>query len=403
MAEHALFSPSGAHQWAVCPGSLVLSRGLGNESNAAADEGTMLHAVMQDMLERGRTMEDFPNLSDEQRMVCRMCAEHVRAIPRDFVVYEVKFNFGTMMMQKHEECFGTADVVLVKNDTCRVVDYKFGYNYVDPQKNYQGILYIIGVMESLDMMGIWADNYEFEILQPRVGSGVSNGVWRVSRDELKDWIVTMRRACSAVKKADEADANCKTKEQRVSWCSTYLKTDKKACEFCKAAHLCPALEKKVKDETLAFFESVETDMDEQFRRGLTSADLARKLNDLSLIKLYVKTIEDEAMSRALNGNPPDGYKLIKGREGIRKWSDAAGIVEALEKRGYAMDEFYTEPELISPAKLQTKLASIDMSKQDAKLFVDAFTERKEGKPALVDESAPGELWERTSANDFDVL
>ena len=110
---HSLFSPSGAHRWAGCPGSIVLAGTEPEETGSSASrEGTFLHEVMQKHVQRRVPFDKFP-LDDEQRAVVTACAEYVESLPRDYALFETKVNFGKMLMQPETDTFGTADLVLV--------------------------------------------------------------------------------------------------------------------------------------------------------------------------------------------------------------------------------------------------------------------------------------------------
>ncbi len=51
MSAHAKFSPSGAHRWIPCPGSLALEAAYPNTSSKFADEGTAAHEVAAKVLQ----------------------------------------------------------------------------------------------------------------------------------------------------------------------------------------------------------------------------------------------------------------------------------------------------------------------------------------------------------------
>ena len=47
MAKHALLSPSAAHRWCNCPGSVALTKDLPNASSPYAEEGTRAHRLAE--------------------------------------------------------------------------------------------------------------------------------------------------------------------------------------------------------------------------------------------------------------------------------------------------------------------------------------------------------------------
>lgn len=403
--SHAFFSPSSAHQWAVCPGSLILSRAYEDEGNAASEEGTMLHGVMQAITEKGKTLDDFPNLDTEQRAIINECKRYVDAIPRDFALYEVKVNFGDTVLQPKEDAFGTVDLVLIRGNTCRIIDYKFGHNYVSSNHNPQGILYALGVLEALYMLDANVDTFEFEILQPRVGGeSVSNGIFTFTKSEAFNFVVDMRKACAKVKQADWRLNEVKDEDQKKKWDDEFLKTTEHGCKYCRAAAGCPALRAKMEAEVMDFMEDESKHAGVKWRSRVTTKELALRMERLDVMKQYIRAVEEEAMSRALAGDIPADYMLAEGRAGVRKWENPEAVMEELEARGYIPDEFMTEPTLMSPAQVQNLLVSIDMGKADAKAFVDSFSVRSEPKPKLVRKDAGGKPWNpanATSVADFE--
>lgn len=381
MTAHALFSPSSAHRWMTCPGSLVLSEGERDTGNSASAEGTFLHDCMQKHLEKGVPLSEF-NLNEEQLSILTECARHVSSIDRIFEAYEIKVSFGKQVGQLDEEAFGTSDVVLVyqqeEETICRIIDYKFGRNAVNPKENTQGYLYMLGMMSYLQDLGFEIDIFEFEILQPRTSGGLSNGVYTVVADALNGWADKAREACKNVEKAYADHKVIPIK----AWNENYLNATDAGCEYCRAAHKCPAL-KKMMDETVGtgalsdsqiadFFDNVEED------------DLADRLAKVPMLKRYIEALETEAMARALEGNIPEGFRLIEGRQGNRRWSDKQTVIAEMKSLGMSEYDFM-QTDLKSPAQMEKALITAGNSRDEARDIIANLVDRNPPKPSLVPE------------------
>lgn len=401
---HSLFSPSGAHRWAGCPGSIVLAGTEPEETGSSASrEGTFLHEVMQKHVQHSVPFDRFP-LDDEQRAVVTACAEYVESLPRDYALFETRVNFGKMLMQPEEDTFGTADLVLVKGDTCRIIDYKFGRRYVDPQENLQGILYIFGMVETMLMMDETIRTYEFEIIQPRAGgNSVSNGVWTVDAKDIPPYITKMRMAANRVRHA-MSDANWRDDDDYAKWCDTYLDVSEKACEFCRAAHKCPAM-RHVAEADVSSVMTPQGALAEEFPVMLANDDLAHRLSRVSVLKNYIEAIENEAMTRALAREDIPGFRLVKGRAGNRDWTDTEEAERRLSSLGYDPVQFKAPAKLLTPAQVENRLVGMDMGKKDAKALVDSLTSRGQPKPALVPVEKGGTPWDFNDdvAKEFAIL
>ena len=384
--SHSLFSPSAAYRWTQCPGSVALSKDAPSTSGEASREGTMLHKVMERHMERAQPIERF-ELTDEQCAACKACSQHVKSLPRQDSFYELKVGFGGAVAQPGNECTGTADVIQVNGTTVRVIDYKFGRRYVEPVENTQGVLYLLGARESLAIAGYEFDKFEFEILQPRVGDDVSNGVFTLTSKELDDWAQRLKKDCERVKMALEAYGNMPD----ATWRELFLRPSESACTFCPAAATCPELIAIATREAEAF--CVDEFPLEEKAKGIADDDLASRLAKLPVLKEYIRAVEEEAMRRLLAGTKVPGYMLVKGREGNREWKDEEEVLSALAHLKMNKADCMTQPELMSPAQVQNRLVAMGHTKKNARLIVDELTRRPPAKPTIASESKGGIPWE----------
>ena len=106
--------------------------------------------------------------------------------------------------------------------------------------------------------------------------------------------------------------------------------------------------------------------------SLTDEQISKILKVLPLFKPYFDSVAEYALSRALNGDIIEGYKLVKGRQGNRVWVDESAVEEAF--KGQFGDSLY-EKKLLTPAKLEKLLGK-------NKKEVEPYTTRPEAKLSL---------------------
>ena len=157
MAAHARLSPSGAHRWIACPGSLALEAEYPDDSSSYAAEGTLAHDIAGQCLEENLDPEDFLYkrfevdgfvFSVDEAMV-KHVADYMRLVrgyaEGGVLLIERKVNFSPVVGV--EDSFGTADAIIVKGDTMTVVDLKYGMGVeVSAEKNPQLMLYALGAL-----------------------------------------------------------------------------------------------------------------------------------------------------------------------------------------------------------------------------------------------------------------
>ena len=242
-----------------------------------------------------------------------------------------------------------------------VIDYKYGQGVaVDAKDNPQMKLYALGAMND------WGFAYETEqiemnIYQPRIGN-ISTDT--ISAEDLLQW----------------ANETVKPVAIRASFgAGEYIPGAH--CKFCPHAGRCPELNKlcttyvethgagRVPVQTMAPFE------------------IAEALKMIPMVELWIKRIQDSALTGMLNGNEIPGYKVVAGRSS-RQWADELEVAQTLKTHGYDMEDI-TKTELLSVAAMEKALGK----KKVAELLGDSIT-TKQGSPTIAQASDKRPAYDR---------
>lgn len=278
---------------------------------------------------------------------------------------------------------GTADAVIVAGDELIVADLKFGMGVeVSAVENKQLMLYALA---ALDKFGWSVDvGYTFlsvrlVISQPRTGNFSE---WTVSVGELLAFGKEVKMAAATTRMADAP-----------------LHASEKACKFCRAKATCPALTRAVEVATGALFD----DLSAPSRPAdCTSEDIANKMAMVKLVEDWCKALRAETERRLLAGEPVRGYKLVQGKMGNRKWSDAEEAEATLKSLRLKVEEMY-DLSLISPTTAEKLMGSGAIGPRQWKKVIPLIT-RAEGSPSVAPESdkRPA-LVVGGNTDDFDVV
>lgn len=391
-ATHAVLSPSGAHRWMRCPGSVAMEAPFPRDDNAYSREGTAAHTLAQMTFESssrkaaaflGRILEvDGHSIEVKQEMVDAVqtyvdnVLQYAGSNP---LLIEQRVPIGHVTGEKDGK--GTADAIVIEPKTLQIHDLKYGRGVeVSPEENEQEMLYGLGGLEMLDLLGDFEDVL-LVIHQPRVSSAPLE--WRVSVADLKAFAVKVCDAADTAGKAtivSEIGGNIEP----------HLVPGEKQCRFCKARAVCPALAKKVVDDVGADFEVLAT-VDEHPERkeqllevnvpNLTPDELGVKMSAIDLIETWCKAIRAEVERRLLHGDEVAGYKLVQGRMGSRAWGDKSAAEAALKAMRLTVDEMY-DKEIKSPTQIEKVLKG----KPKRWTKIEPLIVRSEGKPSVAPES-----------------
>ena len=205
MSGHSRFGASAAHRWTRCPGSVQLTKNMPNPSSVFAEEGTILHDVAGNLL---LDLENPYELTDEQRDVVDFYVNFVRQEANNAKLFvEQKFK-----LPHHPEFWGTADAVIVSDDTLKVIDLKAGRG-VAVEVDYAGKInpqlgfYALGAMAAVQRTDFGV--VEIIIVQPRLG-GVKRRLTSVSElNNLAEELVSAAALAQSDNPPFAAGSHCK--------------------------------------------------------------------------------------------------------------------------------------------------------------------------------------------------
>lgn len=398
MATHSKIGASTCERWWNCPGSVrEVAKMPPSLPSPYADEGTVAHLLGEWCLRTGRDAaewvgrtavqiitkkgerifefkEDLHNfkgaqlttteidITDEMAEAVQIYLDTIRFDMETFglQVEDIKIEHKFHLTSIHPDAFGTNDCNLpIPFDRVIVYDYKHGKGViVDAEENKQLMYYALGACQDGDF-----NQVEIVIVQPRA-SGDPIKRWTLSVAELEKFATELKSRIEETR-APNASLNCGP------WCK---KT------FCPALAICPATRKQVEhDAQVVFSEPNEKPISFPKPDEMSMGTLRRILDGMELMDTWLKAVFSYAEVLANNGEDIPGYKLVKGRQGNRKWENEIQAMNQLSKYDGAL-----ETKLKSPAQVE---------KLDKKLLapiVESLTIRTEGKIILVPENDPRE-------------
>ena len=428
--QHHLYGASGAEGYMNCAGKITMEEGIKNTSSAAADEGSAAHFLAAECLIkvlnpfdfRGRYIvcweregerdgqcfgeESLPYGAKERSKwevtsemaenVALFCAK-VRELAKGHkLLVEQRVHFGPMIGL--EGAFGTSDVIIIANDGSwvAIIDLKYGYRHVYATKNAQMQLYTLGVLNDYEALIDAAKLQELRmyIMQPRIHNFSQ---WNTDLDGISDFA---DKAQAAIARSEEARSEWPEAKLTVmginAWYDKYLNPTAKGCEWCRAKGDCPALltanlypiveiSKATSDGLPSYDDegeevlqiAPEVAIEEGLKRipHLSFSELERFYVAIPMMETWIEAIQTRMYHDMLQGHKAREYKLVKGRDGNRKWSDKQKV-EALAKDTMRLkvDELY-DKEVKSVASLEKVLK--DRPKLWKKL--ESHISRSEGK------------------------
>ncbi len=327
MAAHSnIVGGSTAKRVINCPGSVALVNKMpAKPSSSYANEGTLLHDTIAEVLERdtdiekliGKTYEGVVLTEDlvDRKLVPALAA--LEMIDPDGVLeyaVESRVGFGDFL----PDVFGSTDLLGRIGDRAVVLDWKFGDGVaVEAEENEQLMFYAAASMRTPKTAWAFEGATEVELIivqPPHVKR------WTTTVERIKQFEQTL---AGAVAIALKPDAPLKNGEH---------------CRWCAAKPVCPVMTGAV-DRALR--EKVEALPNDQIGHYLSQADL---------LEQWIADLRQLAHGLIEEGQALPGWKLVNKRA-MRKWTDETAAASFLTTVGV---EAYEE-KLISPAAAEKLL------------------------------------------------
>lgn len=380
---HAKLSPSSAHRWMECPGSVTLGAAYPDKSSIYADEGSAAHLLaswsLRDKLDPSNYLGERILVGTNEFTVDTEMVEYVR----DYVKLVRQYAEGGELLVEQtlpighitgeDGATGTSDAVImhVAERRLTVVDLKYGMGVrVNAEDNPQLMLYALGAYEYASVLADF-DEIVMVIHMPRLNH-VSE--WSIPTKDLFAFAELASYWAAQTRLAEDNHGSPK-------WEEVYLRAGEKQCRFCKAKADCPALRAAVTeivgDTTAAtpdeFRDLVALDMND----GIGDNYLSIAMSKVGMVEDWCKGVRAEVERRLFAGQDVPGYKLVEGKRGNRKWSDEGEAVKALKSARLKDADMYKKT-LISPTEAEKRLKG---SPTHWAKVSDLITQ-SEGKPSV---------------------
>ena len=353
--NHFFLSPSSAYRWLECPQSVNAPVVSGSSSPAAA-WGTAVHESAAQCLEGGGApligsaipIEGFGDIPvDADFTDCVSAYVDYVKTQKGELLTEVQLDLSTIF----PEMSGTADALLLDEDRLHIIDLKTGRGKrveigTVEKPNSQLALYGLGGLNLCKLIDHPIEQVTLTIVMPRIDKEMYAPSVSLSASELG--------VCGeSYRKGAEVAASLQGPYRVGSW-----------CRWCPREGDCP--------ELLGF-------------ALVEPTTLPAALERIPILESWIAAARKEATELLLAGERIEGWKLIEGRAGNRKWEEEAVVLRTAKSTKISTKVMYTK-KLISPTQLERTVAP------EAWEHFKNLAVRSPPKPQLAPDADPRPAW-----------
>jgi hypothetical protein len=383
---HALARPSKSAMFLACANSLAMNEGQPEGDRKAADLGSDKHELLTlclqfnvdamsydgHVLKFGHTVHK--ELAGDVQNVLDNVRERIRGyeLRGATVQVELEQDLPVEHITGETGATGRGDIVLIVSwpdghSHLDVIDAKFGYQEVLAEGNAQLLMYGAGALYTF---GLTEEFTEVNLVIEQPARGVSDE-WSTTLEAIEAWVAETRP------KAEKAIMIHRLRGERALKEEDFAPSEK-ACQWCRAKAVCPALIAKVEETIEMGFDTPGTLAD---TAALPVEELGPKFEMLELIEDWIKAVRARIELEVFAGNTVPGVKVVAGKRGNRAWSsdeEAEALMKKFKMKQEAMYSF----KLLGPKPILEALKDHPRRlKQIEQLIV-----QPDGKPHVVHES-----------------
>ena len=311
-----------------CPGSVALVAKMPPKpSSKYADEGTLLHNVIAEIVMSGQPSEHYlgtkyedqtltQELIDDKLKPALAALDQIDPNQEMEIEAETSVDFGDLL----PGVFGSTDLIGRLGTRAVVLDWKFGDGVaVEVEENPQLMFYAAAAMRTPAAQWAFEGVTEIEmvIVQPPA---------------VKRWVTTPERIAAfelqlvqAVKASEKPNAKLEVGDH---------------CRWCAAKPVCPQMTGAVDRALQTQLQAIDTQM------------LGSYLANADMLEQWITDLRALAFAMLESGTPVPGYKLVAKRA-TRSWTDETKAKAELLKS--LPESEVVEVSVISPAKAEKAL------------------------------------------------